>query len=396
MDIFFHRENAKNISIVGFSVNLWHDICVMATPIAFFDYNLPPELIAQRPVEPRDSSRLLVLRREGKGRKEREREGKGIGLEHRRFFEIIEYLRSGDVLVMNDTKVFKARLRGRVAGKEIEVFLLPSPPAPLSLRERGLGSRWNTLLKPTRKVKVGDEIVFGGLTAVVLNKADDGVAELRFSVSPEEVLAFTDQHGEIPVPPYIKRAPEKLETYQTIYARETGSVAAPTAGFHFTRELLQKIKEKGIEIEFVTLHVGLGTFRPVKTKTLEEHEMSSELVEIKPEVAQRINAAKREGRRIIAVGTTTTRALEGAAALLPASGFQLSALGFCGEVNLFITPGFKFNVIDALITNFHLPKSTLLILVSALAGRENILRAYEGAIKEKYRFYSFGDAMLIL
>ncbi|MFA6132213.1 MAG: tRNA preQ1(34) S-adenosylmethionine ribosyltransferase-isomerase QueA [Patescibacteria group bacterium] len=352
----------------------------MTTPISLFDYNLPVELIAQTPVEPRDSSRLLVLERAGKGL-----EGLGRAeepfLEHRHFFEIIEYLRPGDILVMNDTKVFKARLRGRVRENEIEVFLL-----------RSAEEVWQALLKPGRKVKIGDEIYFGELKAKVLSKAEDGTAELQFSVSAAEVLDFTDKHGEIPVPPYVKKIPEKLETYQTVYARETGSVAAPTAGFHFTKELLQKIKEKGIEIEFVTLHVGLGTFRPVKTETLEEHEMHSELVEVKAEVAQKINAAKKEGRRIIAVGTTTTRALEGVAKM---NNDQLPENGFLGEVNIFITPGFKFNVIDGLITNFHLPKSTLLVLVSALAGRENILRAYEEAIKEKYRFYSFGDAMFI-
>lgn len=375
----------------------------MSIPISLFDYNLPTERIAQAPVEPRDSSRLLVLKREGKGIKGKEREGK---LEHRRFFEIIDYLKSGDVLVMNDTKVFKARLHGEVNEKKIEVFLLPPTgnfPSLTAVVGEGLGERgllvgegngrgWNALLKPGRKVKVNDEINFGELTAKVVSKAEDGTAELEFTVSSEEVLAFTDRYGEIPVPPYVKKIPEKFETYQTVYARETGSVAAPTAGFHFTKQLLEKIKEKGITIEFVTLHVGLGTFRPVKSETLEEHQMHSELVEIKKDVAYRINAAKKAGRRIIAVGTTTTRALEGVAMTNNGS---LPENGFLGEVNIFITPGFKFNIIDALITNFHLPKSTLLVLVSALAGRENVISAYEEAVKEKYRFYSFGDAMFI-
>lgn len=345
---------------------------VVSTPISLFDYILPPERIAQSPVEPRDHSQLLVLNRQTSM------------IEHRRFFNIIEYFRPGDVLVMNDTKVFKARLRGKVKEAEIEVFLL-----------RSLENVWQALLKSGRKVKIGDEIIFYGLTAKVLSKAEDGTAELLFSVSAAEVLAFTDQHGEVPVPPYVKQVPEKLETYQTVYAREIGSVAAPTAGFHFTKELLEKIKEKGIEIEFITLHIGLGTFRPVKSKTLEEHEMHSEFVEIKPEVAQRINSAKKEGRRIIAVGTTTTRALEGVASQPSAFSCLLPASGFLGEVNLFIIPGFKFNIIDALITNFHLPKSTLLVLVSAFSSRENILHVYEEAKKEKYRFYSFGDAMFI-
>jgi len=381
----------------------------MSTPISLFDYHLPPENIAQAPVEPRDSSRLLVLDEREKGRKGEEREGKGsesFTIEHRRFFEIVDYLESGDILVMNDTKVFKARLSGTVDGKTIEVFLLPSV---------GEGVEWKVLLKPGRKVKVGDKIFFGKIFAEVLEKFSDGTAKVAFDsstppkgdweskvesqLSRDEVISFANEYGSIPVPPYVKKVPDKFETYQTVYARETGSVAAPTAGFHFTAELLEKIKEKGITIEFVTLHVGLGTFRPVKSETLEEHEMHSEFVEIKPEVAQRINVAKVEGRRIVVVGTTTTRALEGVALIsknsLSPDSYPLPSKGFFGEVNLFITPGFKFNVVDALITNFHLPKSTLLVLVSAFVGRENILAAYEEAIKLGYRFYSFGDAMFI-
>lgn len=370
----------------------------MSTSISLFDYHLPPELIAQTSVEPRDNSRLLVLTLCLSPREVGE-----FTFEHRKFFEIIEYLKHGDVMVMNDTKVFKARLRGKVRGKEIEVFLLPPQillPSPLGrgvggegIDERWVGGEvWLALLKPGRKVKVGDTISFGEIQAKVLEKFSDGTASLLFSRSREEVLSFADKHGEIPVPPYVKKVPEKIETYQTVYARETGSVAAPTAGFHFTPELLQKIKEKGINIQFITLHVGLGTFRPIKGETLEEHEMHSEFVEIKSEAARRINAAKTKGRRIVAVGTTTTRALEGVAKL---NGGRLPDSGFIGEVNLFITPGFKFKVIDALITNFHLPKSTLLVLVSAFVGRENILAAYEEAIRLGYRFYSFGDAMFI-
>ncbi|KKU06025.1 MAG: S-adenosylmethionine:tRNA ribosyltransferase-isomerase [Candidatus Uhrbacteria bacterium GW2011_GWE2_45_35] len=367
----------------------------MSTPISLFDYYLPPELIAQEPVEPRDSSRLLVLGGGVKGGKE------GLGvvkLEHRKFSDVLNYLRAGDVLIFNDTKVFKARLRGTIREKEIEVFLLSSRSNSSSVTAAvgevwGGGSVWTSLIKPGRAVQVGDKIIIKNLKAEVLEKKEDGTVLLSFEISSERVIEFANEHGEIPVPPYVKKVPEKLETYQTVYARETGSVAAPTAGFHFTKELLEKIKGQGIKIEFVTLHVGLGTFRPVKSETLEEHEMHSELVEIKSEVAQKINAAKKEGRRIIAVGTTTTRALEGVAALNNGS---LPINGFFDEVNIFITPGFKFNIIDGLVTNFHLPKSTLLVLVSTLAGRENILRAYEEAVKEKYRFYSFGDAMLIL
>jgi len=367
---------------------------VMATPISLFDYNLPPELIAQEPIEPRDQSRLLVLERGVKGDK-----GGLRGIEHCRFFEILDYLHAGDVLVFNNTKVFKARLCGRVKDKELEVFLLPPLPDHYEM-ERGEGSKsndgvciWSALIKPGRKVQTGDKIDLGGLVAEVFEKHEDGTVDLKFSVLKEEVLKFTDEHGGIPIPPYVKKVPDQLSTYQTVYAREIGSVAAPTAGFHFTKDLLEKVKEKGIRVEFVTLHVGLGTFRPVKTETLEEHKMHSEFVEIKSEVAKRLNAAKFDGRRIIAVGTTTTRALEGAAA---ANGGELSENGFLGEVNLFIMPGFKFRVINSLITNFHLPKSTLLVLISALAGRENVLRAYEEAVKEGYRFYSFGDAMLLL
>ncbi|HCU32099.1 TPA: tRNA preQ1(34) S-adenosylmethionine ribosyltransferase-isomerase QueA [Candidatus Uhrbacteria bacterium] len=367
----------------------------MSTPISLFDYYLPPELIAQEPVEPRDSSRLLVLGGGVKGGKE------GLGvvkLEHRKFSDVLNYLRAGDVLIFNDTKVFKARLRGTIREKEIEVFLLSSRSNSSSVTAAvgevwGGGSVWTSLIKPGRAVQVGDKIIIKNLKAEVLEKKEDGTVLLSFEISSERVIEFANEHGEIPVPPYVKKVPEKLETYQTVYARETGSVAAPTAGFHFTKELLEKIKGQGIKIEFVTLHVGLGTFRPVKSETLEEHEMHSELVEIKSEVAQKINAAKKEGRRIIAVGTTTTRALEGVAALNNGS---LPINGFFDEVNIFITPGFKFNIIDGLVTNFHLPKSTLLVLISALAGRENILRVYEEAVKEKYRFYSFGDAMLIL
>lgn len=400
----------------------------MATPISLFDYNLPQESIAQKPVEPRDHSKLLVLNFE-------EDKKTSLLIEHCHFFNIIDYLKAGDVLVMNDTKVFRARLKGIANGREVEVFLLPPVGVRLSTFGGGDGGRgeehWSALLKPGRKIKVGDTISFGEIFAKVLERFSDGRAFIKFfpshgrggaggeGLGADEVLAFTNKRGEIPVPPYVKKVPDKIETYQTVYARENGSVAAPTAGFHFTPELLQKIKEKGIDIQFVTLHVGLGTFRPVKSETLEEHEMHSEFVEIKPEVAQVINKAKSKGQRIVAVGTTTTRALEGAFVKFqiinsksqppnskikkvtysinhqPPTANFLPTDGFIGEVNLFITPGFKFNVVDALITNFHLPKSTLLVLVSAFAGRENILAAYEEAIKLGYRFYSFGDAMFI-
>jgi S-adenosylmethionine:tRNA ribosyltransferase-isomerase len=337
----------------------------MATSISLFDYHLPPERIAQEPVRPRDHSRLLVLDRQtGEMR-------------HKIFYEIADELHEGDVLVMNDSKVFRARLNGECKMQKskckVEVFLL-----------KGNGTKWTALVRPGRKVMVGDEVDLGGLVVTVVEKHTDGTVTIETGKTVEEVLAFTDAHGEIPVPPYVDKPPERLEDYQTVYARSVGSVAAPTAGFHFTPELIEKLKAKGVQFEFVTLHVGLGTFRPVKTDTLEEHEMHSEFVSISAKTAERLNAAKRQGRRVIAVGTTTVRALEG-----------VSLGAFAGEVNLFISPGFEFKIIDALITNFHLPKSTLLVLVSAFAGRKNVLRAYEEAIRLGYRFYSFGDAMLV-
>ena len=337
-----------------------------------FDYHLPPELIAQRSVEPRDHSRLMVVdRRTG-------------AWEHKRFFEIASELRAGDVLVLNETKVFRARLKG-----DVEVFLLRA-------RE---GNRWETLVRPGRRVKEGQAVAFGELIGQVVEKSPDGVVLVEFDRPAGEVIAFADAHGEIPIPPYVKQQPETLDQYQTIYARTTGSVAAPTAGFHFTGRLMDELKAKGVQIEFVTLHVGIGTFRPVKTETLEEHEMHSEFVTLDAGTAQRINQAKHEGRRVIAVGTTTVRTLEGVAALCPADSRPPQGEGalcaYSGDVNVFIKPGFAFNVVDGLITNFHLPKSTLLVLVSALAGREHILCAYQEAVRERYRFFSFGDAMFI-
>jgi S-adenosylmethionine:tRNA ribosyltransferase-isomerase len=363
----------------------------MSTPIELFTYVLPPERIAQVPMEPRDHSRLLLLNRKTGKRK------------HVRFDAIVKEFKAGDVLVMNNTKVFKARLHGEVImrwghhpPRKIEVFLLRG-------HDSVLGSSWEVLLRPAKKVEIEDTIDFGGITATLMSKDEkEGTAMLHFDALMEEVLAFTDAYGEVPLPPYIGASRVTSATgvsgvgieqqYQTVYAQHVGSVAAPTAGFHFTPELLEQIKEKGVQIECVTLHVGIGTFRPVKTETLEEHVMHREWIEIPKETAERINAAKKEKRRVIAVGTTTTRALEGAAAesegVLPE--------GFSGDVNIFITPGFKFRVIDGLITNFHLPKSTLLVLVSTFAGREHVLAAYEEAVEKEYRFYSFGDAMFIV
>ncbi len=341
----------------------------MSTPISQYDYDLPTEFIAQTPVEPRDQSRLLVLNRDTGS------------IEHKRFYQIGDFLRDDDVLVFNDTKVFKARLRGEVGIHEIEVFLL-----------RAEDHVWQAMVRPGRKIAIGSEIGFeDGLKAHVIEKLPNGIVKIEFSVGVDQVLEYCDRHGEIPVPPYVKQQPDQLDTYQTVYARETGSVAAPTAGFHFTDQLLDELRDRGIQMEYITLHVGIGTFQPVKTETLEEHEMHSEFVQVDQDTADRINQAKVAGRRIVVVGTTTTRALEGVARQ-SASG-KLEA--FASDVNLFITPGYEFKVVDALVTNFHLPKSTLLALVSALASREQIFKAYEEAKQHGYRFYSFGDAMFI-
>ncbi|MBI5793970.1 tRNA preQ1(34) S-adenosylmethionine ribosyltransferase-isomerase QueA [Candidatus Uhrbacteria bacterium] len=375
----------------------------MGTSTDLFDYHLPPELIAQCSAQPRDHSRLMILdRRSG-------------AWQHKRFYQVMDELHEGDVLVMNDTKVFRARLKAQVNGREVELFLL-----------RPRGETWDVLVKPGKHMNVGDVIHLGEIQGRVLGKSD--VLSVAFDLSAKDLIEFANMHGEIPVPPYVHEVPANLDQYQTVYAKETGSVAAPTAGFHFTPELLQKIREEGIEIHEVTLHVGLGTFRPMKTATIEEHEMHAEFVTITPETAQAINAAKQEDRRVVAVGTTTVRTLEGVAqsmltlfrpcekksADLAAQGetdFRIdlpdrqagekksSAIlppqGFSGDVDLFITPGFQFNIVDALITNFHLPKSTLLVLVSAFTGREHVLAAYVEAIRERYRFFSFGDAMFI-
>lgn len=337
------------------------------TSVKSFDYKLPKEMIAQSPVEPRDSSRLMLLNREG------------AVLGHRIFKDIVDQLKEGDVLVMNNSKVFKARLQAEIirTGTEIEAFLL-----------RPLGDKkWEAILGNARRAQLKDVLDFGGVQGELLQKMDDGTVRLKMNVSDDVILAFCNHHGKTPLPPYITKELDDSKKYQTVYAEPLGSVAAPTAGLHFTPGLLKTLEQKGVQLEYVTLHVGLGTFRPVKVETIDEHQMHPEFVEIDGATAYRIGKAKSEGRRIVAVGTTTVRALEGAA--------PLSQDGFIGDVNLFIKPGFEFNIIDALITNFHLPESTLLVLVSAFVGRENILEAYRTAIKDGYRFYSFGDAMFI-
>ena len=335
-----------------------------------YDYDLPEELIAQDPLEDRSSSRLMVLDRQTGD------------VEHRHFTDILEYLHPGDCLVINNTKVIPARLFGvkEDTQAKIEVLLL----------KRKENDIWETLVKPGKKAKPGTKLVFGDglLTAEVVDVGEEGNRLIQFHYDGifEEIL---DQLGQMPLPPYITHQLKDKNRYQTVYAKYDGSAAAPTAGLHFTKELLQKVKDMGVDIAEVTLHVGLGTFRPVKVENVLDHHMHSEFYMVSQEAADKINRAKENGHRVIAVGTTSTRTLEAAA---DENGRLHETSGW---TEIFIYPGYQFKVIDALITNFHLPQSTLVMLVSALAGREHVLHAYEIAVKERYRFFSFGDAMLI-
>ncbi|MBE6934842.1 MAG: tRNA preQ1(34) S-adenosylmethionine ribosyltransferase-isomerase QueA [Ruminococcaceae bacterium] len=334
-----------------------------------FWYDLPEELIAQTPLLARDTSRLLVLDRESGG------------LAHKHFYDVIDYLNSGDCLVMNDSRVLPARLLGqRPTGGAVEILLL-----------RDLGDKkWECLCKPGRKMQQGSEVIFGDgeLTATVVSVLEDGnrVVEFHYDGIFLEVL---ERLGKMPLPPYIKAELQDQERYQTVYSRAPGSAAAPTAGLHFTDDLLEKIRQKGIRTAFVTLHVGLGTFRPVKAEEIAEHHMHSELCMMSRETAEILNTTRAEGGRIICVGTTSCRTLE---SLANADGSFTAGSKW---TDIFIYPGYSFKVMDGLITNFHLPESTLVMLVSAFAGRENVLHAYAEAVKEKYRFFSFGDAMYI-
>lgn len=334
-----------------------------------FYFDLPEELIAQDPLEDRSSSRLLVLDKET---------GK---TEHHVFKEIVNYLEEGDCLVINDTKVLPARLIGAKVGTEAKIEVL--------LLKRRENDIWETLVKPGKKSKPGTKISFGDglLVGEVLDIVEEGNRLIQFQYDGifEEVL---DELGQMPLPPYITHHLEDKNRYQTVYAKHTGSAAAPTAGLHFTPELLQQIEEKGVEIARVTLHVGLGTFRPVKVDNILEHHMHSEFYQIEEEAAEKINRAKESGHRVICVGTTSCRTIESAA-----ENGKLKATS--GWTDIFIYPGYEFKILDCLITNFHLPESTLIMLVSALAGREHVLDAYREAVEEKYRFFSFGDAMLI-
>ena len=336
-----------------------------------FNYNLPEELIAQDPLEKRDNSRLMVLHRET---------GE---LEHKHFYDVIDYLNPGDCLVVNNTKVIPARLMGvkEETGASIEVLLL----------KRKEEKVWETLVKPGKKARVGARIGFGDglLVGEVIDVVEEGNRLIRFEYDGifEEIL---DRLGQMPLPPYITHQLQDKNRYQTVYAKYDGSAAAPTAGLHFTEELLQKIQDKGVRIAKVTLHVGLGTFRPVKEENVLDHHMHSEFYIVDEEAAKIINETKANGGRVISVGTTSTRTLETVAE--PDGHIPVKS----GWTDIFIYPGYRFKAVDCLITNFHLPESTLIMLVSALADRETILHAYETAVEEKYRFFSFGDAMLIL
>ncbi|MBQ7515280.1 MAG: tRNA preQ1(34) S-adenosylmethionine ribosyltransferase-isomerase QueA [Schwartzia sp.] len=334
-----------------------------------FDYELPEELIAQTPVEPRNASRLMVL------------DPATETIRHHHFFELQDFLTPGDTLIFNDTRVMPARLIGHrdPGGGRVEVFLL----------RRVEGDTWETLVKPGKKARPGVTVRFGDeLAAEIVGHTDFGGRLVRFRYEGifEEIL---DRLGETPLPPYIHEKLADRERYQTVYNRETGSAAAPTAGLHFTREQLQTLKDFGVNLGFLTLHVGLGTFRPVKAENIEEHTMHREYYAISAETARLIKETKAAGHRVIAVGTTSIRTLESAATAKN----EIDA--HSGWTDIFIYPGYEFKIVDAIITNFHLPKSTLIMLISAFAGREFVLRAYREAVKERYRFFSFGDAMLI-
>lgn len=340
-----------------------------------FDYQLPEELIAQTPTEKRDASRLMVLNREKKT------------IEHRHFYDILDYFRPGDCLVLNNSKVLPARLFGTKAetGAKVEFLLI----------KRNEGDIWESMVRPGKRLKPGDVVEFSDdFKAEILDYGEGGTRIVKFHYGGI-FMERLEELGKMPLPPYIERESksEDNERYQTVYCREEGSVAAPTAGLHFTKELLNKAKEKGIRIAYITLHVGIGTFRPVKCENIEEHQMHFEEYEISKESAELINLTKSEGGRVISVGTTSTRTLE-SAAVLQDGDYRIPESN--GSTGIFIYPGYEFKIIDSLITNFHLPKSTLIMLVSALYDREEILHAYQVAVEEKYRFFSYGDAMLII
>ena len=345
-----------------------------------FDYELPEELIAQKPQKDRDKCRLMVLRR------------KDNSIEHRHFFDILEYLKEGDCLLLNDSKVIPARLYGikEGTGARIEFLLI----------KRIEGDIWETMVRPGKRLKPGDSVLFSDekgkkLRAEILDYGEDGTRIVKMEYDGI-LMERLEEIGSMPLPPYISRPSndEDKDDYQTVYCHEEGSVAAPTAGLHFTTELLEKAREKGVKIAFVTLHVGIGTFRPVKCETIEDHHMHFEEYSVSEETAEIVNQTILSGGRVISVGTTSTRTAESAACFDEKSGKYLLKSG-SGSTDIFIYPGYEFKIIESLITNFHLPKSTLMMLVSALYDREHILKAYDEAVREEYRFFSYGDAMFI-
>lgn len=345
-----------------------------------FDYKLPEELIAQKPQKDRDKCRLMVLRRSDNS------------IEHRHFFDILEYLKEGDCLLLNDSKVIPARLYGIKEGTGARVEFL--------LIKRIEGDTWETMVRPGKRLKPGDSVVFSDeegkkLRAEILDYGEDGTRIVKMEYDGI-LMERLEEIGSMPLPPYISRPSndEDKDDYQTVYCHEEGSVAAPTAGLHFTTELLEKAREKGVKIAFVTLHVGIGTFRPVKCETIEEHHMHFEEYSLSEETAEIVNETVLSGGRVISVGTTSTRTAESAACFDEKSGKYLLKAG-SGSTDIFIYPGYEFKIIESLITNFHLPRSTLMMLVSALYDREHILKAYDEAVKEEYRFFSYGDAMFI-
>ncbi|MDO5490918.1 MAG: tRNA preQ1(34) S-adenosylmethionine ribosyltransferase-isomerase QueA [Bacillota bacterium] len=363
-----------------------------------FDYPLPEHLIAQRPADRRDASRLLVVHRETDT------------VEHRHFYDILNYLQPGDCLVLNDSRVLPARLYGRKVPQDPSAKE-PGAKVEFLLIKRREGDVWETMVRPGRRLKPGDVVAFSGpgsdlpdgpvLSAEILDYGEDGTRIVAFAYDGL-FMERLEQIGTMPLPPYIERPgeDEDRERYQTVYSREDGSVAAPTAGLHFTGELLAAAEKKGVELAYVTLHVGIGTFRPVKVERIEDHHMHFEEYSINEEAAEIINRAKREGRRIISVGTTSTRTVESAAywdaeAKTPAKAGCWQVRPGSDSTGIFIYPGYEFKIIDSLITNFHLPKSTLLMLISALYDREKILKVYDEAIREEYRFFSYGDAMFL-
>lgn len=343
-----------------------------------FDYHLPEELIAQKPAEKRDASRLLVVHRSDDS------------IEHKHFYDILDYFNEGDCLVMNNSKVLPARLYGvkEETGAKVEFLLI----------KRIEGDTWETMVRPGRRLKPGDSVIFSEkplLKAEIKDYGADGTRIVDF-VYDGIFMERLEEIGSMPLPPYIERSSEDedKDRYQTVYCKNDGSVAAPTAGLHFTKEILDKAKSKGVELVYVTLHVGIGTFRPVKCENIEDHSMHFEEYYIDDESAEAINRAKREGRRVISVGTTSTRTMESAAYFDEEAGCMQVRSGH-GSTGIFIYPGYEFKIVESLITNFHLPKSTLMMLISALYDREKVLAVYEEAIKERYRFFSYGDAMFI-